>query len=291
MLSDSLRRIRPDVALGDAACGEVLRDSLGFPDAAVLRFRDGRVVLTVIEPGEAGRVVLRPRPAGPAAPSGPWVKLRQLADTNVAAVDYAVASYFRHVAGEPISVDPPDSSVVHAVWSILASSGITSHASRRAATAALVQDPDPAVRRAAARYLVRYSGNDLTWRALITALRDPDWSVRSVANGSLRALRDGRPRIVDWRPVTGDLRHLLDGTTLVFQTEVVKLLLATSVNPSLTEAILSADGAFLLLHQMGAKHEYVRVPATDLLQRLSGMNPKTEPARWERWIRSMTRTE
>jgi hypothetical protein len=42
MLEDSLRRIRPDVALGDAACAAILRDSLGFPDAAVLRFRHRR---------------------------------------------------------------------------------------------------------------------------------------------------------------------------------------------------------------------------------------------------------
>jgi len=289
MLSDSLRRVRPDVALGDAACGEVLRDSLGFPDAAVLRFRDGRVVVTVVEPGEAGRIVLLPPPTGPKAPPGPWLRLRELADTNALAVDYAVASYFRHAAGERVSVDAADSAVVHAAWSLLADSSTGSDAEGRAAVAALGHDPDPAVRLAAASYLVRYPSSDWTWHALVRALRDQDWSVRGAANQSLRALREAEPRAVDWRPATVDLRHLLDGTTLVFHTEVVKLLLATSVTRAQSEAIISPDGARLLLDQMGAKHEYLRVPATDLLVLLSGINPESEPARWQRWVQGVTR--
>lgn len=182
--------------------------------------------------------MLLPDPIGPTAPSGPWARLRELADTNALAVDYAVTSYFRQAAGERVSVDPADSAVVHAVWSVLGNPIPHSDAAWSTAKLAITQDPDPAVRGAAASYLLRYPDDDATWHALVRALRDPDWSVRGAAISSLRALRNGRPRVVDWRPVAADIRHLLDGTTLVFHTEVVKLLLVTSV----ASALARSDG-------------------------------------------------
>lgn len=281
-LTDSLRRYRPDVTIGDAACAEVLRDSLGFPDAAVFRFRDGRVVLTVIEPADSHRVVLRPPPDQGRSPGGPWVQLRSLEDTHRFAVEYAIATFLRRRAGEEVAVDSTDAPIIHQVWAILEADA--GEGDRRSAAAVLRESPDASLRRAAAHYLVRFPDHDSTWYALVQALRDRDWGVRGGANTVLRSFRTAVPRTLDWRPAAADLRHLLDGTTLVFQVEVVKLLLATAVAPDLSSVMLSRDGTRLLLAQMAANHEYVREPASAILQRLSGIDPGANPARWEDWI-------
>jgi hypothetical protein len=282
MLVDSLQKHRPDVTLGDAACAAVLRDDLGFPDASVLRFRDGRVILTVIEPGDSGRVVLRPPPDGTETPTGPWLRLRELQDSSGFAVDYALDTYLRHAAGTTISVEPADTAVVRHVWTLLGQSrdGVDWHA----ALTALTRSAEPAVRRAAASYLVRYPEHDSTWYALVHALRDPDWSVRTNTIGTLRTFRETAARPLDWRPAVADLRHLLDGTTLVFHTEVVKLLLATAVAPELNSSLLSPPGVRLLRAQVAANHEYVRIPASDLLRRLSGIDPQGDPTGFEQWV-------
>lgn len=282
MLRDSLRAYRPDVALGDAACGEVLRDSLNFAEAAVLRFRDGRVVVTVIEPADSHRVVLRAVTDGPSAPSGPWAALRQLSDSADGLVDYAVNTWLRHAAGEAVPVDSGDTDIVHAVWALLEQPTVPGDLD--AAITALDRDPEAAARRAAAGWLIRHTNDDAAKYALVRALRDPDWSVRGTANAVLRVLRDREPGPVDWRPVATDLRHLLDGTTLVFHTEVVKLLLATSVTPALAADVLSPAGAHLLLAQAEARHEYVRDPARQLLARFSEQDQFADQVAWARGI-------
>jgi len=281
MLRDSLRRFRPDIALGDAACGDLLRDSLHFPDAAVLRFRDGRVVLSVIEPSDSQRVVLRPAPDGAGAPAPPVLqRLVQLLDSAEFAVEDAIATWPRH-AGASVPLEPSDSAAVRAVWSLLAD------AHRRlgidAVRELLLRHADPAVRRAAASVLVAYGGDDGAWRALVRALRDPDWGVRTAAHGTLRALRQ-TPRRIDWSASRQDLRHLLDGTTLVFHTEVVSLLVATEVDPALAPVLLSPAGGALLLEEVQARHEYVREPAHALLVRLSGADHGTDWAAWRAWL-------
>jgi hypothetical protein len=285
MLRDSLQRYRPDVQLGDAACGAVLRDSLRFPDASVLRFRDGRVVVTVIEPSDSARVVLRSISGTEPTRRGPWHGLRTLQDSAGIAVASAIVTFPAHAAGESVSVDSTESEVVTAVWSLLAAAEAPSH--WRAAVAALRGDPEPAVRRAAASYVVRYAQIDSVWYGLVAALRDPDWGVRGAANDVLRTFRTGAARTLDWRPAAQDIRHLLDGTTLVFHTEVVKLLLATGASQALAADVLSPASTRLLLEQLTARHEYVREPAHQLLVRFAGRDHGLSPEPWREWAESV----
>src|SRR4051812_37290313 len=72
MLQDSVRRRRPGTEFGDAACALILRDSLHFADAAVWRFRDGSVVLAVVEPGDSTRVRYDDHGTGIAASPAGW---------------------------------------------------------------------------------------------------------------------------------------------------------------------------------------------------------------------------
>jgi hypothetical protein len=285
MLVDSLRKYKPDVTLGDAACGVILRDSIGFQDAAVFRFRDGRVVLSIIEPWDSSRVALREAPDDGSVPEGPWIKLKDWREGDLSPIDYAAASFLRHRSGEEVAVEDADSSTVHDVWELLSRPAPASDLD--AALAALATDSEPEVRRAVALYLVRYSDRDAAWRGLVAALRDPEWAVRTAAQASLRALRTSAGKKVDWAPAKGDLRHLLNGTTLVFHTEVVNLLLATETSAEMAREILSPAAAGLLLDELGARHEYVREPAHAFLKLAAEKDFGPDPAAWSEWEASL----
>lgn len=289
MLQDSLRKYRPDVDLGAAACGATLRDSLGFAEAGVLRFPDGRVILTVVEPADSARIVLRSASGTAAPPRGPWDRLRALQDTDGFTIDYAITTYLAHSTGHDIPIESGDSALVWSVWSLLAEPSTPLQA--RDALRVLAHAPDPRLRRAAAGYVVRYSDRSAVWYALVSALRDPDWGVRGAANDALRTLRAHARRQIDWRPATEDLRHLLNGTTVVYHTEVVTLLLITEVSQQLARDLLSRAGAALLLEQLGAQHEYVREPARELLIRLSGRDYGSAAGSWHPWVDSLLGTE
>jgi hypothetical protein len=124
---------------------------------------------------------------------------------------------------------------------------------------------------------------DRAWYGLVGALRDSDGTVRSTAQTTLRAFRTSAAHPIDWTPALADLRHLLDGTTLVFHTEVVKLLLETGIEPAVARAALSAFGAGLLLDELGASHEYVREPAHAFLTLAAGEDHGADPADWRAW--------
>jgi hypothetical protein len=134
---------------------------------------------------------------------------------------------------------------------------------------------------------VRYAQIDSVWYGLVAALRDPDWGVRGAANDVLRTFRTGAARTLDWRPAAQDIRHLLDGTTLVFHTEVVKLLLATGASQALAADVLSPASTHLLLEQLTATHEYVREPAHQLLVRFAGRDHGLSPEPWREWAESV----
>jgi hypothetical protein len=211
--------------------------------------------------------------------------VRALQDSSGFAVASAITTFPSHAAGKSVPVDSTESDVVAAVWSLLAAAEPRSQ--WRAAVAALRGDPEPAVRRAAAAYVVRYAQIDSVWYGLVAALRDPDWGVRGTANDVLRAFRIGAARTLDLRPAAKDIRHLLDGTTLVFHTEVVKLILATGGSQALAAEVLSPASARLLLEQLAARHEYVREPAHQLLVRFAGRDYGLSPEPWREWADSV----
>ena len=263
MLSDSVSRYRPGTTLRDAACAEILRDSLGFPDAAVLRFRDGRVVLMVVEPQHAERVSLRTVGTGVPPVPGPWDSLAVLLGMDPFAVELAAVNYGRRQHGErPMAADV-DTSLVEATWEILLDSlGVPPESAMRV----LRTDPRPQARQAAAFYLLRSHEDDGAWIALTEALRDADWSVRTAANTVLRIFRTSVPRRVDWSPAVNTLSYLLAGTTVTFHIDVVRTLIATEVDPALAPVLLSRGAMELLRDEACARHEFVRAPAEALLR-------------------------
>lgn len=266
MLADSIERYRPGTSLTDAACAAVLRDNLGFPDAAVLRFRDGRVVLTVIEPGDTGRVALRVVSTTSPPIAGPWDSIAALARLSPFGVEFATNMFPLWVRGEGVPVARDDSVTAFAVWTLLGSA--KSQRDFRSALDAVKRHPQSASRAAAAHYLIRYPEHDDTWLGLVNALRDTAWTVRGAANSVLGTLRRSHARAVDWTGATEDLRFLLAGTTLTFHTEVVRLLLATEIATDLASALVTPAAETLLREQANAHHEYLRLPAASFLERL-----------------------
>ena len=283
MIGDSIQAYAPGVELGEAACGEVLRTRFGFPDAAVLRFPDGRTVVTVIEPVDSRKVLLRARPTESVGLVDEWSAFVTLRDTDFAAVEFAVATFLERSEWSELPMDV-DQERIEEVWTFLAD-----HASvddRDLALKTLSLDADATDRIVAASVLQNFSSEDETWHALVNALRDPDWDVRGQALAVLRVLRQLTPRAVDWAPVADDLGYLLGGTTVVYHTEVVKTLLATEVSRALAPELL-IPGAELLLAELTAEHEYVREPAHDLLVHMSGQDLGFDGSRWWEWVESL----
>lgn len=283
MIRDSIETYAPGVPLGAAACGEVLRTRLGFPDAAVLRFPDGRTIVTVVEPLDSQKVLLLSEPSEKAGLIEEWSSFVTLWDTDFEAVDFAVATYLERNEWSKLP-DEVDPSRVEEVWAFLAE-----HVAIRdfeLALETLNTDADVADRIAAVNLLLNFSSEDATWHALTKALRDPDWGVRGQAVSALRVLRRFESRVVDWTQAADDLAYLLGGTTAVYHTEVVKTLVSTNVSRELAPKLL-IPGAELLLAELTAEHEYVREPAHDLLVHLNGRDLGFDESPWREWIRSL----
>jgi hypothetical protein len=142
-------------------------------------------------------------------------------------------------------------------------------------------------RAAAAKALRQFGDHDETWRALASALRDPEDRVSGEAGSTLQWLRMHAVRRVDWSASAEDIAAVLHGTNLFGFNELVRTLTATGVPPSMAGALLRDGGARLLLADLAAQHDSERDNAHALLVQLRGADLGVAPESWQAWLNTL----
>jgi hypothetical protein len=282
MVEDSVAKYQPGISLADHACAVILRDSVGFADAASIRMRTGRdttwAVLPVVEPALRDRVRFR-------AFASERPKVAAWAD--IFAVLERDRSSLNDLQHPDVLLGDADSAFGQAVP---ASTLELRRKLRRHSTArdwalarnALRNDGSPQNRTVAALVLSNFPQRDSTYYLLADGLRVSD-SGAMAANMVLSAMSRHAPRRIDWRPAEDALTALVGGTNLFVYTDVLDLLAATHVDPALGRR-LARTNPVLLMDHLTAKNPLSSPPARRFLVHIRGQDLGRDPAAWNAWL-------
>ncbi|HEX6371852.1 MAG TPA: hypothetical protein VF006_23215 [Longimicrobium sp.] len=282
MVEDSVARFQPGVSLSDHACAVILRDSVGFANAASTGFSRGGdtvwQVLTVVEPGRRAQVRFRPHTAR-RPKVREWADVFAILDRHGEALG---ALQFPQVLlgeadsafGQPLTDAADD-----------LRRAVRRHRSARdweLARTAILSDSSNHNRIVAALVLSNFHDRDSTYHLLAEGLRGPDAGA-SIAGMVLSALARGAPRRVDWHPARDALSALFGGTNLFAYTNVMDALVATQIDPALGRELARVD-ADLLLDHLGATNPFSPPPMRRYLVHVRGEDLGPDPAPWREWL-------
>lgn len=273
-------------------CAANLTGQVGMADAAVMHQlgRDGKrsILVVVMEPQYADRVVYRPAPTMGAVHVDHWESLARDLERPTADMQRALMSYGQCLAagateaherlaqsGRGAAVDPREA------WARFEALRTPEDFDR--AVWALAHDSDSRTRSVAAVVLAGFPERDLALYSLVDGIRDADARVRGTCNQLLTGWTRSLARPVDWEPALDSLRHLVGGTNLFALPNVLDLLNATEIAPELA-ADLVGGRAEILLALADAQHEPTRAKARGFLSRLAGRDLGSDLAAWEAWV-------
>jgi hypothetical protein len=282
MVEDSVARFQPGVSLGEHACAVILRDSVGFANAASTEVSMGGDttwrVLSVVEPARAAQVRFRAyRATRPQVEE--WADVFAVLEAHRAAIGSlqypaVLLGDADSVRGRPIAEGTDE-----------LRAAIRRHRSPRdweLARAAILSDSSWANRTVAALVLSNFAERDSAWYLLAEGVRATD-SGASIAGMVLSALSRGAPRRVDWSPSRDALRALFGGTNLFAYTDVMDALVATEIDPALGRELARVD-AELLLDHLGATNPFSPPPVHRYLVHVRGQDLGRDPAAWRQWL-------
>lgn len=286
MVADSVARYVPGMSLGQAACAVILRDSVGFAQAAVqtMIFPD-RVwqTLSVVEPEDARWVKIRTYPAS--LPNRPaWAPAIAILRAHRTAMnpmqDYGFLSgRTDQFLGR--AVDSAALAFRNEIRSLAQTQGDS------LALWTLDHDRNRDNRVVAAFVLGHFAERETTWHALMRALRGPSDFPTSMAQLVLTGMTRMTPRPVDWAPLRNDLEDLLGGTNLFAYMGVLRTLTATGISPALGRSLIP-PGAALLIGNLASQNPTRRRAVEEFLRQASGEDLGTDPAAWIAWVRRHT---
>jgi hypothetical protein len=93
-------------------------------------------------------------------------------------------------------------------------------------------------------------------------------------------------RPVDWAPVAGTLRAILDGTNLFAVEPLMSVLTRTEISPDLADEVIG-DGRYVLAY-LHSPNRMIRLSAERFLRQISGEDYGNDVERWEEWIASLS---
>jgi hypothetical protein len=253
-LEDSLQRHVPGQTLADAACMATLRYKLGFADASVTVYsgfeRDNPnrkfVAVRLVEPQKGS--IWRTLPSDRYESLLPLYAPLILPVTDSAGNVYVSRLLFGYQQADSgrrellLSGAGPRAREDYNLVATFVRSNEGGGASDRALRV-LDSGAAPSNRIAAAIVLLNQSGHDASWYSLVRALRDPHEGVRLAAS---TVLGQYPRRAVDWKPVASDLRELLSGVNVSETEKVMRLLIATKVDPALASTLLRKNSGWVL---------------------------------------------
>lgn len=282
MVEDSVAKYQPGISLGDHACAVILRDSVGFADAASITMSMGRdttwSVLPVVEPSLRDRVRFRTF-AAERPKNAEWSDLFAILQRDRAAM-HALQNEKVLIGGQDTSWGSPVPASA-----IELRRALRAHDSPRdwqLARDAILSDSSNANRTVAALVLSNFPQRDSTYYLLAEAMRVSD-SGAMAAQMVISALARGAPRRVDWSPAEDALRALVGGTNLFVYTKVLDVLTATQVDPALGRRLARANTVLLMDH-LTAKNPFTALPARRFLVHIRGQDLGWDAAPWNAWL-------
>ncbi len=286
MLQDSLARHGDGVTLESHACAAVLRERLGFADAAVQSFllvmdddTTEYVAVSVVEPADSARV--RRRAVGrdtTGFPAG-WEDIGGLMRRN-GGVGFALVNRMRRV---PPGLDIDSAALRHA-WAWV--DGQQTPEGRAAAVRAVQSHPNLHARILAATLLRDAPADATVMHALVRALRDDVDMVASMAGQALPRMAAARQGF-DWSPVADDVHALLDGSSLYALDPLLQSLAGSGADARWASPFL-AGGGHAVLARLSAENPRMRSGAHRLLVALRGEDLGRDPAAWRAWVASLS---
>ena len=285
-LFDAIQEIDPDRPFH--ACAAVMKQDLGFADAAAFLFvtglsADSERYTVVVGVEDDARV--RYRPAGNVTVVLPetWENLKAVADEDMRTLDAAARApggptdHARRIA-EFLGAD---TEALNQVWNLIGRA--ESEEDRRLAHEVLARDSAWSARAVATLVLGNFIDDDTSWHALVSSLIDQQARVTTVARGMLEALitQDADP--VDWSGARPTLSALFGGTNPFAFKDILEVLVATDIDPEFGQQLVRESPDLVLAH-VGARHEGTREPAVAFLRAVSGEDYGVDVEAWKAWI-------
>jgi hypothetical protein len=293
MIQDSLARYAPGDSLTSHACAAILRQKLGFADAAVQFYpagffgnTKGYFSVPVVEPQDSARVRYRAEPRDSAADRAEWLPaLAVFRDHNQVFQTAIQRPSLLLGQTHPDSARPPLAGA-RPLFEFLRAH--RRERDRHEALRTLAQDGNWQNRVIAAVIIAGFADSDSTWWALVDALRDRDGRVSATATQVLTTLSRSAARTVNWAPAVDPLRAVLDGTNLFAHNALLETLAATRVDPSLARLLLRGGGE-LVIAKLRSEDPIGAKAAQNFLLQVSGggLDFGRDAGAWEAWIRSM----
>lgn len=293
MVRDSMARVAPGVSLTDAACAVVLREDLGFAQAAVQRRVDRgvggtreTVVISVVEPHDSARV--QPVFASDTLPDRPaWADaIRLVNDREANAVHPLQFSGFFYDGEAPPIGDPTDGArrLRDEVARLAALPDALAHARD-----AVRHDANPNNRVVGALVLGHMRDEPSAWWALVHSLRRGSDRPGSISRMMLDVMSTRPPADLPWSPARRDLRALLSGTNLFAYLTVLEALTATRIDPGLGRTLIEPSYPYLrgnLEAPIADRRRIVR----DFLRHVSGADAAGDDEAWIAWLDAFVRS-
>jgi hypothetical protein len=277
MVEDSVARFQPGVSLSDHACAVILRDSVGFANAASIGYQVGDTVwsvLPVVEPARRAQVRFATYTARHPKPAE-WADLFAALEAHPQA--FGGLQFAGVLLGE---ADSAFGQPLPEGTDALRRAVRAHRAPRDWALARDVIRSDSSIgnRMAAALVLANFADRDSAYYLLADGLRAVDGGA-SAAELVLGVLTRDAPRRVDWAPARPTLQALLGGTNLFAYTDVLDALVATEIDPALGRDLARVDPVLLLDH-LGARNPFTPRPVQRFLAHVHGRDLGRDPAAW-----------
>ncbi len=282
MVEDSVAKYSPGISLADAACAVVLRDSVGFANAAVNSFSFGGdttwMVLSVVEPELRDRVSFRAYSTR--APAiGEWADLFEILEQ-----DRGALNALQH---PEVLLGGADTLFGRAVpeGTLELRRRLHTHGTARdweLARNAILTDSSYTNRIVAALVMSNFAERDSAFHLLAEGLRSTDRGA-SAAEMILSVLGRGAPRPINWRPARETLEALVGGTNLFAYGDLLDVLVATQIDPALGHGLARVNPALLLDH-LGARNPSTPRIAHRFLVHVHRRDVGRDRAAWERLL-------
>ena len=292
-LFDAIQELHPDRPF--SACAAVMRFELGFADAGAFLFRnvgssDSYTVVVGVE--DSTRVRYRPVGSEMVALPETWQTLKAVADEdprtlNAAATTLHTRGFLNRIFNNPrrlaerMGADPE---TLDQVLDLV--DRADGEEDRRLAHEVLAKDSSMAARAVATLVLGNFIDDDTSWHDLVGSAIDPQAQVSSNALSMLRGLSKQDLDPVGWSAAQGPLSAVFEGTNPFAFADVLRVLVATDVDPEFGRQLVRGSPELLLAYA-GAEHEYTREPALAFLEAVSGEDFGTDAEAWTAWVNGL----
>lgn len=288
-LFDSIRELEPDRPFH--ACAAVMKQQLGFPDAAAFLYFTGSLEdldqssnrYTVVV-GVEDSTGVQYRVAGSETITLPeaWVDLQDAVGEDMNTLGLAAQTFHqREIAEVLVEAMGVGLEAVKQAWDLIGRAGTNEDLAL--AHEILAKEESWSVRVIATLVLGNFTGDDTSWHGLVGSLTDSDGRVRTVAQRMLQGMTALDRDPVGWSGAREPLLALFGGTNPFAFEETLEALAATGVEPDFGRQ-LARERPELLLAYVGAEHEGTREPAIAFLKSISGEDFGADVESWAAWI-------